>query len=110
MVRAVALARSRWLSGRARLGSDNAGTAAAKCSRMTDRTANEAHFVDRYSRSKPMTQGHVFMELWQARCVQGYVAVKRCERNAQLTKRAAKTASRYRRDQPPAGGGGTTPP
>jgi transcriptional regulator GlxA family with amidase domain len=42
---------------------------------VTDRTPNEAHSAERYSRSPPATQCQDFMELWQARCVQGYVAV-----------------------------------
>jgi len=42
---------------------------------MTDRRPNEAHSIDRYSTVAPTTQSHVFMELWQARCVRGYVAV-----------------------------------
>jgi AraC family transcriptional regulator len=42
---------------------------------MTDRTPNEARSVDRYPRRTPTTPSHVSMELWQARCVQGYVAV-----------------------------------
>jgi hypothetical protein len=60
---------------RARLGSGNGGTGAAECSCMTDHTPNEGYSIDRYSRRTSATQSHVFMELWQARCVQGYVAV-----------------------------------
>jgi len=42
---------------------------------VTERIPNEARPVDRSSRRTPATQRDVFMELWQARCVQGYVAV-----------------------------------
>jgi transcriptional regulator GlxA family with amidase domain len=38
---------------------------------------HETHSVDNrpYSTCTPAAQSHVFMELWRARCVQGYVAV-----------------------------------
>jgi transcriptional regulator GlxA family with amidase domain len=42
---------------------------------MTDHTPNEGYSIDRYSRRTSAAQSDVFMELWQARCVQGYVAV-----------------------------------
>jgi AraC-like DNA-binding protein len=59
----------------ARIGSGNAGAAAAECCGMTDRTSNEVHSVDGYPMKAQAPQNGVFMELWQARCVQGYVAV-----------------------------------
>jgi AraC family transcriptional regulator len=38
---------------------------------------HEAHLIDNrpYPARIPTTHGRVFMELWQARCLQGYVAV-----------------------------------
>jgi AraC-like DNA-binding protein len=59
---------------RARIGSGNAGATAAECYCMTHLTPEEAHSIDRYSTRGPPAQGDVFMELWRARCVQGYVA------------------------------------
>jgi transcriptional regulator GlxA family with amidase domain len=40
---------------------------------MADCTSNEAHLIE--STRRTTTQSHDFMELWQARCIQGYVAV-----------------------------------
>ena len=42
---------------------------------MTGHTANEAKSIDGYSMRAPTMENHDGMELWQARCVQGYVAV-----------------------------------
>jgi AraC-like DNA-binding protein len=60
---------------RARIGSGNAGAAAAECYGMTGRTSDEAYSIDGYPTGTPTPQNRVFMELWQARCAQGYVAV-----------------------------------
>lgn len=58
---------------RAWVGPGNAGIARPECCCVTDRTSNEAHPIE--STRAPTTQRRVFMELWRARCVQGYVAV-----------------------------------
>jgi AraC family transcriptional regulator len=42
---------------------------------MTGHTANEARSIDGYSMRVPAMENHDGMELWQARCVQGYIAV-----------------------------------
>lgn len=42
---------------------------------MTDRTPSEDHPIDGSSTPASTRQRQAFMELWEARCVQGYVAV-----------------------------------
>jgi hypothetical protein len=42
---------------------------------MIGHTANEARSIDGYSMRAPTMENHDGMELWQARCVQGYIAV-----------------------------------
>jgi AraC family transcriptional regulator len=42
---------------------------------MIDRRPKEAYLIEEYSTAAPAARSQAFMELWQARCVQGYVAV-----------------------------------
>jgi AraC-like DNA-binding protein len=51
------------------------GAATPECFCMTDHTPNEACSIDILETRATTTQSEVFMEFWQARCVQGYVAV-----------------------------------
>ena len=42
---------------------------------MTEHTPNPTHGIERHSTRATARQRRVFIEFWQARCVQGYVAV-----------------------------------